>query len=79
MAGPYVPDPDNPGKQIPAPRGHRLFMDQPSTSHIPIFDTDVKAQVIKPAKGTMTYSIESNKIYIYNGSDWYYIQALIVP
>ena len=70
MAGPYVPDPNNPGKQIPAPSTHKLYMEQPSTSHIPVFDTDAEAKVAKPAIGTMTFSIASSKIWIWNGTTW---------
>ena len=44
---------------------------QPNTSGIPVFDTDVAAQVAKPAIGTMTFSKENNgSIWIYNGTAW---------
>ena len=66
----YIQDPDNPNKQIPAPRGHALFMDQPSTSHIPVFATEALAKVAKPAIGTMTYEIANSKIWIYDGATW---------
>ena len=41
-----------------------------NTSGIPVFETDAKAQVSNPAKGTMTYSLASDKIFIYNGTAW---------
>ena len=33
-------------------------------------------QVANPAKGAMTYSTQSNKIFVYNGSDWVKTAAL---
>ena len=61
----YIQDPNNPKKQVAAGIVH------PSTSGIPVFDTDVEAQVAKPATGTMTFSKEGNgKIFIYNGTGW---------
>tara|TARA_B100000427_G_scaffold290364_1_gene266559 strand:- start:1134 stop:1337 length:204 start_codon:yes stop_codon:yes gene_type:complete len=41
-----------------------------NSSSIPAFDTDAAAQVDNPTKGTMTYSIASDKIFIYNGTAW---------
>jgi hypothetical protein len=75
MAGPYVPDPDDPKKLVPTPSTHPLYMEEPSTSHIPVFATDAEAQVAKPAKGTMTYSTQQTdgRIYIYDGSAWGYL------
>jgi len=62
----FYQDPDNSKKQVPA------GITYPSTSHIPVFTTDVTAQVVKPAPGTMTYSTESNKVFIYDGTAWGY-------
>ena len=36
----------------------------------PVFATDAAAQVPNPAQGTMTYSLQSDKIFIYNGTAW---------
>ena len=43
---------------------------QPSTSGIPAFTTDDLAKVSKPAIGTMTFSIATGKIWIYDGATW---------
>ena len=66
----YNVDPDNPKKSIPK----QLAFD--NTSGIPVFATDVLAQVANPATGTMTYSQESDKIFIYNGTAWVKTSAL---
>jgi hypothetical protein len=65
----YIQDPNNSKKQV------AKGITYPSTSHIPVFDTDAAAQVAKPAPGTMTYSKEQadGRIYIYDGSAWGYI------
>ena len=47
-----------------------------NTSGIPVFETDAKAQVSNPAQGTMTYSLASDKIFIYNGTAWVKTAAL---
>jgi len=60
----YDADSADPKKSVPK----QLVYDNPSG--IPAFDTDTKAQVANPAKGTMTYSIASDKIFIYNGTAW---------
>ena len=60
----YDADSADPKKSVPK----QLVYDNPSG--IPAFDTDAAAQVTNPAKGTMTYSIASDKIFIYNGTAW---------
>ena len=60
----YKVDPNDSKKSIPK----QLVFD--NTSGIPTFDTDAEAQVQNPAKGTMTYSVASDKIFIYNGTAW---------
>ena len=45
-----------------------MAFDNPSG--IAAYDTDAKAQVANPVKGTMTYSLASDKIFIYNGTAW---------
>ena len=60
----YKVDPNDPKKSIPK----QLTFD--NTSGIPVFDTDAAAQVPNPAQGTMTYSLASDKIFIYNGNAW---------
>ena len=60
----YNIDPNDPKKSVPK----QLAFD--NTSGIPTFDTDAEAQVSNPAKGTMTYSVASVKIFIYNGTAW---------
>jgi len=66
----YKVDPNNPKKSIPK----QLAFD--NTSGIPVFATDALAQVANPATGTMTYSQESDKIFIYNGTAWVKTSAL---
>ena len=60
----YKVDPNDNTKSIPK----QLAFD--NRSGIPTFDTDAEAQVANPTKGTMTYSIASDKIFIYNGNAW---------
>ena len=60
----YSIDPDNNKKQVPK----QLAFDNPS--NIAAFTTDAEAQVGNPVKGTMTYSVASDKIFIYNGTAW---------
>ena len=58
----YNIDPNDPKKSVPK----QLVFD--NTSGIPVFATDALAQVANPATGTMTYSQQSDKIFIYNGT-----------
>ena len=60
----YNVDPNDNTKSVPK----QVVFD--NTSGIPVFDTDAEAQVANPTKGTMTYSIASDKIFIYNGTAW---------
>ena len=60
----YKADTTDPKKSAPK----QLVFD--NTSGIPTFATDAEAQVANPAKGTMTYSLASDKIFIYNGTAW---------
>ena len=60
----YKVDPNDPKKSVPK----QLAFDNPSG--IAAYDTDAKAQVANPVKGTMTYSLVSDKIFIYNGTAW---------
>jgi len=60
----YKADPNDPKKSVPK----QLAFD--NASGIPVFETDAKAQVSNPAQGTMTYSLASDKIFIYNGTAW---------
>jgi len=66
----YVVDPNNPKKQIPAQK------QQQNSAGIAVFATDALAQVDNPVAGTMTYSQESDKIFIYNGTAWVKTAAL---
>ena len=60
----YKVDPNNPKKSIPK----QIAFD--NASGIPVFATDAAAQVPNPAQGTRTYSLASDKIFIYNGTAW---------
>ena len=60
----YQADPNNPKKQIPKQTNSQ------NSAGIAVFATDVLAQVANPTKGTMTYSVASDKIFIYNGTAW---------
>ena len=60
----YNVDPNDNTKSVPK----QLVFD--NTSGIPVFATDAAAQVSNPAQGTMTYSLASDKIFIYNGTAW---------
>ena len=60
----YVVDPNDPKKMIPKQT------DSQNASGIATFATDAAAQVSNPVAGTMTYSTESDKIFIYNGTAW---------
>ena len=53
----YKADPNNPKKSIPK----QLVFD--NSSGIPVFASDALAQVPNPAQGTMTYSLETDKIF----------------
>ena len=66
----YIADPNNPKKQIPATK------EQQNSAGIAVFATDVLAQVANPVAGTMTFSQESDKIFIYNGTAWVKTAAL---
>jgi len=66
----YKVDPNNPKKSIPK----QLAFENPSG--IPVFATDALAQVANPATGTITFSQESDKIFIYNGTAWVKTSAL---
>ena len=60
----YQADPNDSKKQIP-----KSSVSQ-NASGIATFATDALAQVPNPTAGTMTFSQESNKIFIYNGTAW---------
>ena len=66
----YKADPNDSKKSIPK----QLVFDNPSG--IPTFATDALAQVANPATGTITFSQQSNKIFIYNGTAWVKTAAL---
>ena len=66
----YNVDPNDSKKSVPK----QLVFD--NTSGIPTFTTDALAQVSNPAVGTITFSQESNKIFIYNGTAWVKTAAL---
>ena len=66
----YNIDPNDPKKSVPK----QLVFD--NTSGIPVFATDALAQVANPATGTITFSQESDKIFIYNGTAWVKTSAL---
>ena len=66
----YKADPNDPKKSVPK----QLAYD--NSSGIPVFATDALAQVPNPATGTMTFSQQSNKIFIYNGTAWVKTAAL---
>ena len=66
----YQADPANSKKQIPKQTNSQ------NASGIATFATDALAQVSNPVVGTMTYSQESDKIFIYNGTAWVKTAAL---
>ena len=66
----YNVDPNDNTKSVPK----QVVFD--NTSGIPVFATDALAQVSNPATGTMTFSQQSNKIFIYNGTAWVKTAAL---
>ena len=66
----YNVDPNDPKKSVPK----QLAYD--NSSGIPVFATDALAQVANPATGTITFSQQSNKIFIYNGTAWVKTAAL---
>ena len=66
----YIADPNDPKKQIPKQK------QQQNSAGIAVFATDALAQVSNPVAGTMTFSQESNKIFIYNGTAWVKTAAL---
>ena len=65
----YIQDPDNPGKQIPAPRGHNLFIEQPNQSFVAVMTTAQRTSG-KSTKGTMIYDTDEAALYIHNGTAW---------
>ena len=66
----YEADPNNSKKMIPKQT------DTVNASSIATFATDALAQVSNPVAGTMTFSQQSNKIFIYNGTAWVKTAAL---
>ena len=66
----YQADPNNPKKMIPKQTNSQ------NSAGIAVFTTDALAQVDNPVAGTMTFSQESNKIFIYNGTAWVKTAAL---
>ena len=66
----YQADPNDPKKMIPKQTNSQ------NASGIATFATDALAQVANPAAGVMTFSQESNKIFIYNGTAWVKTAAL---
>ena len=66
----YEADPNNSKKMIPKQT------DTVNASGIATFATDALAQVSNPVAGTMTFSQQSNKIFIYNGTAWVKTAAL---
>ncbi len=66
----YEADPNNPLKMIPKQTNSQ------NASSIATFATDALAQVSNPTAGTMTFSQESDKIFIYNGTSWVKTSAL---
>tara|TARA_B100002019_G_scaffold9548_1_gene7537 strand:+ start:292 stop:498 length:207 start_codon:yes stop_codon:yes gene_type:complete len=66
----YKADPNDPKKSAPK----QLVFDNPSG--IAVFATDALAQVANPTAGTMTFSQQSDKIFIYNGTAWVKTAAL---
>jgi len=66
----YKADPNNPKKMIPKQTAFQ------SAAGIAVFATDALAQVGTPVAGTMTFSQQSNKIFIYNGTAWVKTAAL---
>ena len=66
----YQADPNDSTKMIPKQTKSQ------NSAGIAVFATDVLAQVSNPVAGTMTFSQESNKIFIYNGTAWVKTAAL---
>ena len=66
----YQADPNDPKKQIPKQTNAQ------NSAGIAVFATDALAQVDNPVAGTMTYSQQSNKNFIYNGTAWVKSAAL---
>ena len=66
----YQADPNDPKKMIPKQTNAQ------NSAGIAVFATDSLAQVDNPVAGTMTYSQQSNKIFIYNGTAWVKTAAL---
>ena len=60
----FEADPNDSTKMIPKQTNSQ------NASSIATFATDALAQVSNPVAGTMTYSQESDKIFIYNGTAW---------
>ena len=60
----YQPDPNDSTKQVPKTTV------KTSQSMIATFDNDTLAKVDNPVKGTMTFSVASGRIWIYNGTSW---------
>jgi hypothetical protein len=68
----YKADPNNNKKQQPK----QLVRHNPS--FIQTFDTDAEAKVANPAKGALSFSIASNRLFIYNGTQWRKSAATVV-
>ena len=66
----YQTNPDDNTKQTPK------TVVPINASSIATFATDALAQVSNPTAGTMTFSQQSNKIFIYNGTAWVKSAAL---
>jgi len=66
----YKADPSNSKKSIPKQTVRT------QASFIAVFATDALAQVDNPVAGTMTFSQQSNKIFVYNGTAWVKTAAL---
>ncbi len=66
----FEADPNDSTKMIPKQTNSQ------NASSIATFATDALAQVSNPTAGTMTFSQESDKIFIYNGTSWVKTSAL---
>ena len=64
----YGIHPDDPKKQIPAPKDHRLHMPQPLVSFMSVYDTAAEIVALKAVKGSMAFAIDEKKFYIYIGT-----------
>jgi hypothetical protein len=66
----YEANPSNSKKSIPKQTVRT------QASFIAVFATDALAQVDNPVAGTMTFSQQSNKVFVYNGTAWVKTAAL---